>query len=355
MRVHFLTLVRLETAHGMVGWGECTTRAAEASAATEAIITEGFGPLILGRHPADVEAIWRALKRHSYWYGGGGIALIAMSGIDVALWDLQGQIEHVPIYTLLGGRRAEPVRAAASVLFDMSDIDGTCARFADYQRRGFTAAKGGYGVSPDAHFGQDGDRDLTLLREIRATVGDRMDIAADVSVHASWTLPHALKMGRRFEEFALFWLEDPLPHDNRVGYRRLRGSVTTPVATGERLWTLDDYRVLLDADAADIILIDPGRVGGITAMKRIADYAATQGVGVVPHSWFSALNTAAALHVFATLDNGVVFEIKPDPFPMQHELIFNPFAQVDGWLAVPDQPGLGINMNEAAVTRYTAR
>ena len=162
----------------------------------------------------------------------------------------------------------------------------------------------------------------------------------------------AVEMARRFEPFDLAWLEDPLDHRDHAGYARLRASTATPIATGERCWMHEDYRELAGSGTVDIVLIDPGRVEGLTGLARSAAHAEACGVGFVPHSWSSALNTAAALHVFASRPNGVVFEIKLHPSPMQHELVAQPFDQVDGWLEVPDRPGLGCDVDEDVVARY---
>ena len=160
-------------------------------------------------------------------------------------------------------------------------------------------------------------------------------------------------MARELERFQLGWLEDALHHEDLDGYRRLRGAVSTPIATGERCWTINDYKRLVLSGGVDIILVDPGRIEGISAMKEIVDIAGRERVRFVPHSWSSALNTAAALNVFAASPNGHVFEIKPDQSPMQHELVVDPIEQRDGWIEVGDKPGLGVTVDEEVVHRYS--
>lgn len=352
MRKHHLTFVRIETDEGIVGWGECTTRWPEAALAAKVVIDRGFAPLLVGRDATRIGHLWQLMRDHSYWYGNGGVGTLAISGIDTALWDIVGKSAGLPVHALLGGKFHDTVRVCASVIFDTRDVDATCDELVDYKKRGFTAVKGGYGRAPDAHFGLDPKRDLELVRVVREAIGPEVDFAVDVSVRARWTASHAIRMARSFEEYDLFWLEDPLPHDDRVGYRRLRNAVDTPIATGERSWTADDYTVLVDADCVDIILVDPGRVEGITGFRNVVSDAARRAVRFVPHSWFSAINTAASLHLFASSQNGVVFEIKPNPSPMQHELVHRPFEQVDGAIAVPDSPGLGIDVDESVIRYY---
>ncbi|MDA1330774.1 MAG: hypothetical protein O3B43_06905, partial [Chloroflexi bacterium] len=154
------------------------------------------------------------------------------------------------------------------------------------------------------------------------------------------------------QEINLTWLEDALHHDDHNGYRQIKSRVPTALATGERCWTLNDYQRLVRSQGIDIILVDPGRVEGISGMKAIVDDAAAQRIRFVPHSWSSAINTAAALHVYAASTNGEIFEIKPAPSPMQHELVENPIDQESGWILVSDMPGLGININEEIVNKY---
>jgi L-alanine-DL-glutamate epimerase-like enolase superfamily enzyme len=212
--------------------------------------------------------------------------------------------------------------------------------------------KGGWGIVPEAGFGTDPARDLRIARTLREAVGADVTLALDVSAIAGWTPPHATRMAEQLREVNLGWLEDALHHDDHEGYRRIRAAVPTPLATGERCWTPNDYRRLVRSGSVDLVLIDPGRVEGISGVKTIADEAASDGVRWVPHSWSSAINTAAALHVFAATANGHVFELKPNPTPMQHELVSDPFEQRDGYIEVRDAPGLGITVDEDVVRQY---
>ena len=161
--------------------------------------------------------------------------------------------------------------------------------------------KGGWGLDPAAGFGTDPDRDLEIARTIREAVGPDVSVALDVSALAEWDTDHACEMAVRLGEFGLGWLEDALPHDNEAGWARLREAAPMPLATGERCWTVTDYGRLTAAGSVDLVLIDPGRVEGVSGMLAAAQVAAAHGVGVIPHSWSSAINTAAALHVLAVV------------------------------------------------------
>jgi L-alanine-DL-glutamate epimerase-like enolase superfamily enzyme len=351
-RDRYITLARIEAQDGTVGWGECISQWPEAALAVKTVIDVGLAPLLLGHEPRDPKRLWQTMRSHAYWHGEGGIVSFAISAIDIAVWDLAGKLAGVPVHELLGGRIHDRVRACASVILNTLDLDALREEFSEYQERGFTAFKGGWGQVPEAGFGTDPVRDLAIARALREVVGPTASLALDVSARAAWTSSHALWMARRLEEFGLGWLEDPLHHEDHDGYRRIRAGVTTPLATGERCWTMLDYRRLVRSGGVDIILNDPGRVEGISAMKAIADDAASERVRFVPHSWSSALNTAAALSVFASSDNGHVFEIKPNRSPMQHELVSDPIEQHGGWIEIRDAPGLGVTVDEDTVRRY---
>jgi L-alanine-DL-glutamate epimerase-like enolase superfamily enzyme len=198
----------------------------------------------------------------------------------------------------------------------------------------------------------DARLDVAVVAACREAVGDDVELSCDVSARAKWTATHACELARRFGEYRLAWLEDALHHEDHDGWRRLRAAAPMHLATGERCWTVEDYRRLVRSGSVDIVLIDPGRAEGLTGMKLAADDAHSQNVRFVPHSWSSAINTAAALHVFASSPNGVVFELKPNRSPMQHELGRRPFEQVDGFIEVPDEPGLGVDVDEDVVRKY---
>jgi L-alanine-DL-glutamate epimerase-like enolase superfamily enzyme len=292
------------------------------------------------------------MRAHAFWHGNGGIVSFAVSAVDIALWDVAGKAAGLPVHALLGGKLHDRFRACASVILNTTDLAALGAEFADYRERGFTAVKGGWGQVPEAGFGIDLARDLAVAQTVREAVGADVNVSLDVSARANLNSARAIRLARRLEEFDLAWLEDALHHEDVDGYRRLRAATEIPLATGERCWTVLDYRRLVRSGAVDVVLIDPGRAEGLTGMKLAADEAAASGVGIVPHSWSSALNTAAALHVFASSPNGVVFELKPNRSPMQHELARRPFEQVDGWIEVPDDPGLGVDVDEDVVRKY---
>ena len=348
-----ITLARIETDDGAVGWGECISQWPEAALAVKTIVDVGFTPLLIGQDPSHPQRLWQTMRSHAFWHGNGGIVSFAISALDIAIWDLAGKLGGTAVHQLLGGKLHDRVRACASVILNTLDLGALRDEFLDYRERGFTAVKGGWGQVPEAGFGTDPARDLMIAETLRDTLGPETNLAIDVSARAAWTSSHAVWMAQRLQEFDLAWLEDLLHHEDHDGYRRVRAAVSMPLATGERCWTLHDYGRLVRSRGVDIVLVDPGRIEGISAMKAIVDDAAAEHVRFVPHSWSSALNTAAALNVFASSANGHVFEIKPNRSPMQHELVTDPIEQHDGWIEVRSEPGLGVTVDENAVRRYS--
>jgi len=347
-----ITLVRVEADDGTFGWGECISQWPEAALAVKVIVDRGFAALLKNRDPLDIRGLWELMRVHSTWYGTGGIATFAISAIDIALHDLKGKALGVPVYQLLGGKVTPKLRAVASVIFDTVNIDATAAEFADYVSRGYTAVKGGWGKSADTAFGLDAKRDLLLVRRIREAVGADTAFMVDVGTHVKWDVAHAIRMTRRFEEYGIYWIEEPLPPCDFDGYVRLRQSIQTLIATGEKGWTVHDFQAMIDRGIADFLMPDVGKAEGITGVKQVIESAALKHQFYNPHSWSSAINTAASLHLCASATNAIFFELKPNQNPMQHELVDSPFEQSNGYVQVPDAPGLGVNVREDVVKKY---
>jgi L-alanine-DL-glutamate epimerase-like enolase superfamily enzyme len=351
-KIRCVTLVRIETGDGAVGWGEAITGSEDASLAVRVIVDRGLGPRLIGRDPLEVSAIWTEFTESTYWSGNGGIVTFAISAIDMALWDLAGRITGLPVYQLLGGRRQERIQAASSIIFDTADIDGIGRQFADLHARGYQVLKGGWGHDLSIAFGRDRRRDVEIVRTMREAVGDDAEIVVDVVAGSGWTATHAISMARAFEPYRLFWLEDALPEADIAGWQRLRAGTATPLCTGEKGWTVGHFRTLIASGALDIVMLDPARAEGITGSKRVIDLAAAAGMSWNAHAWSSALDTAASLHLAASTTNTLVLELKPEPSPMQHELVTDPIEMRDGWIEVRDAPGLGVTIDESVVRRY---
>ncbi|MCB1500034.1 MAG: mandelate racemase/muconate lactonizing enzyme family protein [Bauldia sp.] len=351
-KIRCVTLIRIETATGAVGWGEAITGSEDASLATKVIIDRGLAPKLIGRDPRQVEAIWTSFREATYWSGNGGIVTFALSAIDMALWDVTARLAGVPLYQLLGGKRRDRVLAASSVIFDTADLPGIGRYFADLRARGYQVLKGGWGHDLSIAFGKDARRDLEIVRTLRDAVGEDAGIVVDVAAGSNWTASHAITMARAFEPYRLYWLEDALPEGDIDGWQRLRAATATPLCTGEKGWLVQDFRRLVDSKALDVIMIDPGRAEGVTGTRKVIEMAAEARMAWNAHSWSSAINTAASLHLAAASSNVLLLELKPEPSPMQNDIVRDPIVMSEGSVAVRDGPGLGIEVDEAAVRRY---
>ena len=351
-KTRYVLLSRLETTSGAVGWGEAITGGEDATLATRVIIDRGLGPRLLGRDPRQVEAIWREFRETTYWSGNGGIVTFAISALDMALWDVAGRLAGLPVHALLGGKQRDRVRAASSIIFDTADLEGIGRQFADLRARGYEVLKGGWGHDLAIAFGRDPRRDLEIVRTVREAVGDTAEIVVDVVAGAGWTPTTAIARARSFEPYRLFWLEDALPEDDLDGWRRLREATTIPLCTGEKGWTIPHFGRLIATRALDVIMIDPARAEGVTGTRKVIEMAAQAGQAWNAHAWSSALDTAASLHLAAASTNVLVLELKPEPSPMQHDIVSDPIEMRDGWIDVRDAPGLGVTIDETAVRRY---
>jgi L-alanine-DL-glutamate epimerase-like enolase superfamily enzyme len=351
-----VTLVRVESADGTVGWGEAISQFREASLATKVLVNEGFAPLLLGENPLDVEPLWHRMCRHAYWYGVEGIAAFAISAIDMALWDLKGKLLGQPISRLLGGQLQTSIPAMASIIFDMDSLDWTLREFQSFRDEGYRIVKAGWGMRPDAVFGQDASRDLQFVTEVRRIIGEEISLVVDVpGARGLWDVPTAIRRFREWERFDLRWVEQPLPPADLEGHARLRAAVATPIGTGEDEWSPETYGRLIKSNGVDVVQIDPGRCLGITGCREVVKMVEAAGLKYSAHSWSSALNTAASLHLLAISARGDTLDFKPHESPMQHELVDDPWKPQQGMLLLREQPGLGVNVLEAAVDRYAIR
>ena len=348
----YIMLVRVETDTGLVGWGEAITMWPEASRAAKTIVEDGLRPLLLGRDPRDTYAIWLAMKEQCWWYGHGGIASFAVSALDIAMWDLKGQALGAPLHQLFGGKLTPRLRACISTHPSKSSIDDMADELAAYARQGFTAIKCGFGKKGEANLGYDMARDIAFVKAVRAAAGPNVDFMVDYGHPVRMEVTQAIRVAHAYEEVGIRWLEDPLRTWDWEGYAHLRAAVQTQICTGEDLWTVNDYQRLIKSGIVDIVMVDPGRAEGITGYWKVQEMTTHENRYINAHAWSSAIITAASIHLTAATPNHIVMEIKPYRNPMQHELVKEPFEPRDGYLDVPEKPGLGIEVDEAVVRKY---
>lgn len=348
-----ITLARIETTDGAVGWGECISQFPESSLAVKIIIERGYAPLLVGENPLDVERLWQKMLARIWWYGPQGIAAFGVSAIDMALWDLKGQLLGLPVADLIGGRLRDRVIPMASIHLDMENLDWSENEFRWFKDQGYRIVKGGWGKRPEAVFGIRRESDLELARRVRAIIGDDIDLVFDVlGARVRWDVKTAIQRFHDLEPFRLKWIEEPLPPQDLEAHSLLRKSVSTAIGTGEQEWNLDGYRRLIRSAGVDVVQMDPGRCLGITGCIQVIRLIEAENLSFTAHTWSSALNTAASVHLLATSRSGLCMDFKPHESPMQHELVTDPWVQKGGYIAVRTAPGLGVTVNESVVKRY---
>jgi len=346
-----LSLVKLTADDGRVGWGEAVTTWEEATAATCRVI-QGLAQLVIGRDPLESNAIWQTLQEHTWWYGRGGIASFAISAIDIAIWDLKGKASGEPLVNLLGGPVRDRLPAIVSAHPNKADIGEMAEEIREWLKSGLHGYKFGMGKKGHADLGRDHDRDVAFVRAVREAIGPEKDIMVDVGNAVSWDVATAIRRTEAFEESAVRWIEEPLDPTDREGYTRLREKAKTLIAFGEREWNVTGYERLLRTGLVDVVGVDPGRVEGVTACRKIVERIEYERCHFNAHAWSSAIITSASLALSAATNATLVFEVKPLRNPMQHELVSDPIEHEGGWISPPRSPGLGIEVVEDVVDHY---
>ncbi len=332
--------------NGLVGLGE----AALSPPVTKQVIDLYLKPLLLGADPWDVEFLWQHMYRKTMAFGRKGIAMVAISAVDLALWDLLGKAVGQPVYRLLGGRTKPRIPVYASRLYS-TPLGELAAEARKYKREGYRAMKLRFGWGPTD--GAEGmQKNVALARTVRETVGDGIDIMADA--YMGWNLDYAKRMLPLLEPFNLRWLEEPVIPDDISGYAELKRCSRIPIAGGEHEHTLYGFREFIEARAVDYIQFDTNRVGGLTQARKIAALAEAHSIPVVPHAGqmhnyhlvMSSFNCPMA-EFFPPVDVEVGNELfwyifKGEPKPR------NGFIDLD-----ENTPGLGISVDENALKRFS--
>lgn len=351
-RTRHLLFVRVSTDDGLVGWGEAVTMWPDATLAT-ATVVDGLAPLVLGRDPIEHAQIHRALREHTWWYGDGGLVSFAIAALDIALWDIAAAAAEVSVLDLLGGPVHESLPALVSCHAALADLDVLAARIAgwvyEYDAIG---AKVGFGKRGGARLGADARRDTAFVAALRRELGPAKSIMIDIGATIRWDVGTAVSRTLAFEEFAIDWIEEPLGADNPAGYTELRARVTTRIAYGEREWTPRGIQRIVDTGTVDVVGVDPGRCEGITGWLAARAHTEAAGVEINAHAWSSAVVTAASLALSFASPNCRQVEIKPMANPMQDEIVASPLVPSRGEFNPPEGPGLGIELDEAALKHY---
>jgi L-alanine-DL-glutamate epimerase-like enolase superfamily enzyme len=356
-----MTLIRIETESGLVGHGEAKATVASAgdNRALAVMIEKELGPLLVGQDCRQITKHWEnlysgvrghyALSRGHVFpvLGRRGITISAISGIDMALWDLLGQSLNSPVWQLLGGRRHEWMPAYASG--GWADVNGIGDQLNSYiDKGGFGAVKMRVGVA-------DGEvrHSVARVKAAREALGPDIDLMCDA--HGTYTVSEAKRFCRLVEDCNLAWFEEPVTADDKKGLSEVRISTDTPIATGENESTRFAFRDLADLRAADIFQPDLAICGGITEAMRIAAIASANQILLAPHLWGGALMFAAGLHVSAASPAAHIIEYSLGANPMLFELSEETPVLVDGMIEIPDRPGLGVTINYNFVEQYSVK
>ncbi|MGN6618978.1 MAG: mandelate racemase/muconate lactonizing enzyme family protein [Ilyomonas sp.] len=346
-------LLKVSTDEGIEGWsdietsphvGEAVVNAPESGAG----VFEGLRTLVVGEDPFDTERLWDKIYRGSIYYGRRGVAMQVLSGFDIACHDIIGKAIGRPVHKILGGARREKIRAYASTLFRPTpDAIKQACEF--YMQRGFSAVKFGWGV-----FGQNIKQDIKLVETARKTLGPDIDLMIDAGWMVSRSACDAIALCRMLEPYNIYWLEDFLHPESYEGYRKVKDAgVKTRIAAGEQEATGWGFRQLIVQGGVDVVQPDLSRCGGFTQARKIIWEAEHAEVDVCPHAWLTDILTAASLHLNAVLPRSLFLEYNVSDNPMLREIIRNPVQlDADGYISVPQGPGLGIDIDEKAVKRF---
>jgi D-galactarolactone cycloisomerase len=353
-------LVEIETDERVVGIGE----AGVGGGATAGVIEKVLKPMLLGEDPLLIEGLWQRMFARTRQYGRRGVVMNAISGIDIALWDIAGKVARLPLYRLFGGCR-DRVEAYASGGFyqEGKGVDELAGEAEGYRARGFKGMKMKVGRNPStgAHLRHlvdhaelcevDPEEDIARVAAVRRALGPQAKLMVDAN--SAWSPSFAIEMGRAFEPYKLYWIEEPVATDDIAGSARVADALSTPIAGYETEIGLYGFRELITRGAVDIVQPDIAWAGGFSECRRIAALAQAHHLMVAPHAFAGAVLLAAALHFIASIPNGLVLEFDQNPNGLRDELLKEPFRiETDGTIKLPERPGLGIELDRGAVERY---
>jgi D-galactarolactone cycloisomerase len=344
-------LVEIETDDGPIGWGECYGPARMTSAVVKSVV-----PWLIGEDPLRTDFLWQTVYARLRDHGQKGVVIEGLSGIDIALWDIKGKHFGVPVHRLMGGPLRSEVRAYATGLYRRRSGDPLkylAEEAAGYVAEGFKAVKlkVGFGVEEDA----------AVTRAVRDAIGP--DIALMVDANHAYDAVAAIRLGRMIEPYDIGWFEEPVPPEDLAGYRAVKSALSIPIAGGECEFTRFGFRELLLSRALDIVQPDTCAAGGLSECRKISDMAEAFGVRYNPHVWGTGVAIAASLQLLAVLPAQTPVSLAPvEPMlefdrtehPIRQTILARPIEHVGGIVKIPDGPGLGIEIDRKALTRFAA-
>ena len=348
-RVH--CLVEIVCEDGTIGWGECL-----GPAGLNAATVDAMRPLLLGADPLKIEPVWLHLYNQFRDQGQRGVPVTALSGIDIALWDIAGKHYGAPVHALMGGAFRSEVEAYATGGFRSPTGDRpvmTAAETAAYVDEGFRAVK--------IKIGYGAREDIETIRAVRAAIGPETRLMIDAN--HGYDAIEAIAVGKAVAEFDIDWFEEPVVPEHLEAYRDVRQGQPIPVAGGETWHTRYTMRDVLAGRIVDILQPDVCGVGGLSEARKIADMAAAFGVRLMPHVWGTAVAIAAGLHYLAVLppvpprheERAPLLEFDRTDNPFRQAIVKQPIEHEDGIVRVPEGPGLGVEIDRDALERFTLK
>ncbi len=357
--------VKIETDAGITGLGECV----HGGTAAIALIHQ-LRPDLIGRDPFQIDAIFEDLRRRYVFEGGfAGAFITALTGIEIALWDLKGKALGVPVYALLGGKFRDKIRMYADCQVEPDMDRDTIRRVVDgVLARGFTALKIDLdvGAYTGKRVGSDdplfdrfnytaGEREHDLMVDLveRVTTAAGKGIAVAADVHTRLDVPSAIRLARDLEPFRLMWLEEPVPPENIAAMREVKRSTTTPICAGENLYLRHGFCELITQQAVSVIMPDIPKCGGLSECRKIANLAELYYIPFAPHNVASPIGTLASAHVCASVPNFLALE-----FHWLHRDYWTTIIKEkediirDGYITLSDRPGIGLDLDEAVARQH---
>jgi D-galactarolactone cycloisomerase len=344
-------VVEIIAEDGTSGWGECF-----GPARLNAAIVKAFKPLLIGQDFRSGDLIWQTLYNQFRDQGQKGLTVTAMSGVDIALWDLRGKHFETPIHVLMGGPLRTEVKAYATGTYRWGTgdpLDYIVKETEGYVREGFSALKLkiGFGVKED----------LALIRAVREAIGP--DISLMIDANHGFDVIEAIELGRAIANLDIGWFEEPVVPDELNSYCEVRAGQPVPVAGGETDFTRWGFREVLTRRAMDIVQPDTCAAGGLSECKKIADMATAFGVRYVPHVWGSGIGLATALQLLAVLPHTPprrtpiepLLEFDRSEHPFRQAIMKHEIEHKNGVVQIPDGPGLGIEVNRDVLVEYAVK
>ena len=341
-------VVEVITDTGIVGWGECFGPAKPAAAMVEA-----YEPWLIGADPLATEKIWQDLYAAFRDQGQKGVPICAISGVDIALWDIKGKHFDAPIHQLMGGPLRREVRAYATGTYRRrvgDPMDYIVQEAAGYNSEGFTAMK--------LKIGFNVEDDVMLIKKVRETIGPDMELMLDAN-HGYDSLD-AIRLAQAVEHLDIRWFEEPVSPEDLDGYLAVKSATSIPMAGGETEYTRFGFREVIRQRAMDYLQPDTCAAGGLSECKKIADMANAYGIRFVPHVWGTGIGLAAALNLLAVLPHNPpgrepwepILEFDRSEHPARQAIMISPIEHDEGWVTIPTGPGLGIEIDRRSLASF---